>query len=139
MVASVRDLAEAQAQSLAAVESFSRYVPVEVVRELVAEGDVARIGGQSREMTLLFSDIADFTRISEGLDPQALADALTPRTRLVALSHVIWTTGRIMPIARMAELVRAHGAVFLVDAAQGPGCIPVDVRSLGCEIGRAHV
>ena len=73
-VREVRDLAEAQAQSLAAVESFSRYVPVEVVRELVAEGDVARIGGQSREMTLLFSDIADFTRISEGLDPQALAD-----------------------------------------------------------------
>jgi adenylate cyclase len=73
-VREVRELAEAQAQSLAAVESFSRYVPVEVVRELVAEGDVARIGGQSRDMTLLFSDIADFTRISEGLEPQALAD-----------------------------------------------------------------
>ena len=73
-VLEVRELAETQAQSLAAVESFSRYVPVEVVRELLAEGDVARIGGQSREMTLLFSDIADFTRISEGLDPQALAD-----------------------------------------------------------------
>ena len=72
--------------------------------------------------------------ITEADDPvQALADALTPRTRLVALSHVIWTTGRIMPIARMAEVVRAHGAVFLVDAAQGPGCIPVDVRSLGCD------
>jgi adenylate cyclase len=73
-VREVRELAETQAQSLAAVESFSRYVPVEVVRELVAEGDVARIGGQSRDMTLLFSDIADFTRISEGLEPQALAD-----------------------------------------------------------------
>ena len=72
--------------------------------------------------------------ITEAADPvQALADALTPRTRLVAVSHVIWTTGRIMPIARMAEVVRAHGAIFLVDAAQGPGCIPVDVRSLGCD------
>jgi len=73
-VREVRELAEAQAQSLAAVESFSRYVPVEVVRDLVAEGDVARIGGRSTELTLLFSDIADFTRISEGLDPQQLAD-----------------------------------------------------------------
>jgi len=73
-VREVRELAEAQAQAQAAVESFSRYVPVEVVRELVAEGDVARIGGQSREMTLLFSDIAGFTRISEGMEPQALAD-----------------------------------------------------------------
>ncbi|MGI9117232.1 MAG: aminotransferase class V-fold PLP-dependent enzyme [Gaiellales bacterium] len=67
-------------------------------------------------------------------DPaQVIADALTPRTRLVALSHVVWTTGRVMPVARMAETVRAHGAVFLVDAAQGPGCIPVDVHALGCD------
>jgi adenylate cyclase len=73
-VREVRELADAQEQSLAAVESFSRYVPVEVVRDLVAEGDVARIGGRSTEMTLLFSDIADFTHISEGLDPQQLAD-----------------------------------------------------------------
>ncbi|MGA0121501.1 MAG: aminotransferase class V-fold PLP-dependent enzyme [Gaiellales bacterium] len=73
--------------------------------------------------------------ITEAPDPaQAIADALTPRTRLVALSHVIWTTGRIMPIARMAEAVRAHGALFLVDAAQGPGCIPVDAPSLGCDV-----
>jgi L-cysteine/cystine lyase len=62
-----------------------------------------------------------------------ISDALTPRTRLVALSHVIWTTGRIMPIPRMSEIVSAHGAVFLVDAAQGPGCIPVDVQTLGCD------
>ena len=72
--------------------------------------------------------------ITEADDPaQAVADALTPRTRLVALSHVIWTTGRVMPVARIAEAVRAHGAVFLVDAAQGPGCIPVDVHALGCD------
>jgi adenylate cyclase len=73
-VREVRELADAQAQSLSAVESFSRYVPVDVVRDLVAEGDVARIGGRDAELTLLFSDIADFTRISEGLEPQALAD-----------------------------------------------------------------
>ena len=67
-------------------------------------------------------------------DPaQVIADALTPRVKLVALSHVVWTTGRIMPIPQMSEIVRAHGAVFLVDAAQGPGCIPVDVQTLGCD------
>jgi adenylate cyclase len=90
-VREVRDLAEAQAQSLAAVESFSRYVPVEVVRELVAEGNVARIGGQNREMTLLFSDIADFTRISEGLEPQALADHMAGY--FDELIHLIQTNG----------------------------------------------
>lgn len=72
--------------------------------------------------------------ITDAPDPaQAIADALTPRVRLVALSHVIWTTGRIMPIARMSAIVRDHGAVFLVDAAQGPGCVPVDVHTLGAD------
>jgi len=90
-VREVRELADAQAQSLAAVESFSRYVPVEVVRELVAAGDVARIGGSSTELTLLFSDIADFTRISEGLEPQALADHMA--TYFDELIDIIQTNG----------------------------------------------
>ncbi len=68
-------------------------------------------------------------------DPVAAIEAaLTPRTRLVALSHVLWTTGRVMPIARIAEVVRAHGALLLVDGAQGPGCIPVDAPALGAHV-----
>ena len=67
-------LAQAQRQSVAALQSFSRYVPVEVVRQLVGAGEVARIGGRTETLSVLFTDIAGFTSIAEGMTPQALAD-----------------------------------------------------------------
>ena len=54
---------------------------------------------------------------------------ITDRTRLVALSHVAWTTGQVLPIR---ELV-GRGVPVLVDGAQSVGAVPVDVESLGCD------
>ena len=58
---------------------------------------------------------------------EAIVDAVTPRTRLIALSHVIWTTGQIMPVH---ELRRATELPILVDGAQSAGAIDVDVGEL---------
>jgi adenylate cyclase len=69
-----KQLAQAQAQSLAALQSFARYVPVDVVRELMAKGEVARIGGRKETVTVLFMDIAGFTTIAESLSPEALTN-----------------------------------------------------------------
>ena len=57
-----------------------------------------------------------------------LEQRLTPRTRLVVLSHLLWNSGAIMPIAAVAQLLRAHARHpwLLVDAAQSLGAIPVD-------------
>jgi L-cysteine/cystine lyase len=49
------------------------------------------------------------------------------RTRLLALSHVLWTTGQLMPVH---ELRREAGLPVLVDGAQSAGAIPVDVGEL---------
>jgi adenylate cyclase len=69
-----KQLEEAQAQALAALQSFSRYVPLEIVKELVAKGEVARIGGRTEILTILFTDIAGFTNISESMSPEALTN-----------------------------------------------------------------
>jgi len=58
------------------VRSFSRYVPVKVVRRLIESGNDARSGGEVRTLTLLFSDIADFTTLSEGVGPDRLTEKL---------------------------------------------------------------
>lgn len=57
----------------------------------------------------------------------ALEQALTPRTRLLALSHVLWNAGAIMPIAAVAQRLQQHPRQpwLLVDAAQSVGAIPV--------------
>jgi L-cysteine/cystine lyase len=60
--------------------------------------------------------------------------AIAPGTRLVSVSHVLWTTGLVMPLARIAALARARGATLLVDGAQAAGAIPVSVRELGADL-----
>lgn len=65
--------------------------------------------------------------VSEAL--AAIEAELSDRTRLVALSHVAWTTGAVLPVAELA----GHSYRLLVDGAQSVGAIPVDVRSLGCD------
>jgi L-cysteine/cystine lyase len=69
-----------------------------------------------------------------GVDVRAVpladvADAVGPRTRLVACSHVSWVTGETAP----AALADVEVAVLL-DGAQGVGAVPVDVGALGCDV-----
>ncbi|MBI4171638.1 MAG: aminotransferase class V-fold PLP-dependent enzyme [Actinobacteria bacterium] len=59
--------------------------------------------------------------------PEAILAAVTPRTRLLALSQVLWTTGRELPLA---ELKARTGLPVLADGAQSVGAIPVDGSAL---------
>jgi L-cysteine/cystine lyase len=60
--------------------------------------------------------------------------AITADTRLVAISHVLWTTGAVLPVARIAEIAHARGALLLVDGAQAAGAIPVRLATLGADL-----
>ena len=65
-----------------------------------------------------------------------LAQRLTNRTRLVVLSHLLWNTGQLMPIAAVAAQLQAHPAqpYLLVDAAQSVGQIPVSEAARAADI-----
>jgi L-cysteine/cystine lyase len=52
---------------------------------------------------------------------------VTPRTRLIAISHVLWTTGQVMPVH---EVKAETGLPVLVDGAQSAGAIPVELGEL---------
>ena len=66
---------------------FGQYVPSELVEEMAEHPESVSMEGNSREMTILFSDVRGFTRISEGLDPKELTllmnEFLTPLSRVV--------------------------------------------------------
>jgi cysteine desulfurase/selenocysteine lyase len=64
------------------------------------------------------------------LDPDAIRAAFTPRTRLVALTHASNVLGTVQPVAEIGRLVRERDALFLVDAAQTAGVVPIDVQAL---------
>lgn len=63
----------------------------------------------------------------------AVARACGPRTRLVALSHVAWSTGAVLDVAGAARAARAVDALVLVDGAQSVGAIPVDPEGIGAD------
>lgn len=73
------------------------------------------------------------------LDPRADIDLdayralLGPRTRLVAIGQVSNALGTINPVAEMARLAKAAGALVLIDGAQAVAHLPVDVQRLGCD------
>ncbi len=66
---------------------FGQYVPPELVDEMAQNPEAISLEGESREMTVLFSDVRGFTTISEGLDPKQLSqlmnEFLTPMTRVI--------------------------------------------------------
>jgi L-cysteine/cystine lyase len=60
-------------------------------------------------------------------DPERVAAAVTPRTCLIALSHVLWTTGAVLPVHELREQT---GVPILVDGAQSVGVLDVDATGL---------
>ena len=63
-----------------------------------------------------------------GVTPEAVAAALTPRTRLVALSSVQFASGHRTDLDAIGALCERAGVLFCVDGIQSVGCVPVDVK-----------
>ncbi len=59
--------------------------------------------------------------------------AITPRTRVVSVPHIISATAVVMPVERLAQTAHQHGCLFVVDGAQAIGQVEVDVKRIGCD------
>ena len=69
----------------------------------------------------------------EDLILSKIEDAVTDRTRMVFLSHIEFSSGIRMPVKQIGSLVGPRGIWYLLDGAQGPGHVAVDVREIGCD------
>ena len=68
-----------------------------------------------------------------GLDLAKFEALLSPRTRLVALTHIANATGALVPIETVIRLAHRQGAKVLIDGCQAAPRLPVDVQALGCD------
>ena len=82
----------------------------------------------------------DLVRVEVGpdLDDDAILAgfdaAIDARTRAVVVSHVLWATGAVLPLERIAALAHDRGALLIVDGAQSAGAIPVDVPATRADV-----
>ncbi len=78
-----------------------------------------------------------------GIDPTALEGRITPKTRLISISHIPTNNGLIAPVEEIGRITQSHGIPFLLDACQSVGQMPIDVTSIGCDIltttGRKYI
>ncbi len=68
------------------------------------------------------------------VDPDEVRKAITPRTRLVALTHASNVLGTVQPIREVGRVAREHDLLFLVDAAQTAGVVPIDVQDAAIDL-----
>jgi len=101
--------------------------------DLTAEDEVVTTDGEHPGLLGPLGASAARIRVAE-VTKRPTADALelllaqvTPRTRLIAISHVLWLTGQVMPVH---EVKAATGLPVLVDGAQSVGAIPVELGEL---------
>ena len=68
------------------------------------------------------------------VDPAAIQAALTPKTRMIALTHASNVLGTIQPVAEVGAIARGRDVLFLVDVAQTAGCLPIDVQAMNVDL-----
>jgi kynureninase len=94
------------------------------VRYMV-DGMAARFGAEIVEVPAAADGL--------GVDTARLLEAIDERTRLVAISHVLFRSAYIMDVAAICRRAHEVGALVSLDAFHAVGVIPVDVRAIGCD------
>ncbi|WP_264213553.1 cysteine desulfurase [Leisingera thetidis] len=80
-------------------------------------------------VVLKWVDVAD----DGSLDPQKVIDAITPRTKLVAVTQCSNVLGTVVDVKAITQGAHAKGVPVLVDGSQGAVHMPVDVQDIGCD------
>ena len=98
------------------VEHNSVMRPLESLKKIGVKVDVAEV---------IFSDMSATVRSFERL--------ITDKTKAIVCTHASNVTGEILPIAQIGELCRQRGIIFIVDAAQTAGIVPIDCNEMNID------
>ena len=85
---------------------------------------------EERGVTLSFVQADGRGRV----DPEDFEALIRPNTRGIVCTHASNLTGNLVDIARVGAIAKAHGLLFIVDASQTAGCLPIDMMEMGIDI-----
>jgi isopenicillin-N epimerase len=93
---------------------------------------------QAQGLRLRYARLPPRPKSSEELAEAVLRQA-TPATRLLFFSHVLYTTGLVMPVERLCREARRRGLLTVVDGAHAPGMLDLHLDRLGCDFYGANL
>lgn len=101
-------------------------------------GVVATVGELQRRLGIEVSTCPLMATLNEGDPVEVIARHLRPNTRLVVLSHILWNTGQVLPLAEIVQACRnvttnGQPVRVLADAAQSVGVLPLNLTELGVD------
>ena len=67
------------------------------------------------------------------IDPRMIENALTDRTKLIAVTHISNVFGSVQDVSKITKLARKNGVKILIDGAQSAGHVPLNIKTLGCD------
>src|SRR5262249_25121198 len=68
------------------------------------------------------------------VNPDDIRAAITPKTRMIAVTHASNVVGTIQPIAEIGRIAREREVLFLIDAAQTAGVVPIDIQEMPIDL-----
>ncbi|MGK7900084.1 MAG: aminotransferase class V-fold PLP-dependent enzyme [Hormoscilla sp.] len=98
-------------------------------------GIVATAKEISRRFDVEVSTCGVMATLNQGNPVEVIAGAVQPNTRLIILSHILWNTGQLLPLAEIVNACKSvNGNVkILVDAAQSVGSLPLNLIDEGVD------
>ena len=74
-----------------------------------------------------------FDTLNEGDPTEVIAQHLTPKTRCLVISHLLWNTGQVLPLKDICELYHQQDVQVMVDAAQSVGSLALNLEDIGVD------
>ncbi|NET73279.1 MAG: aminotransferase class V-fold PLP-dependent enzyme [Sphaerospermopsis sp. SIO1G2] len=96
-------------------------------------GVIATAQEISRRFSVEVSNFPLMATLNQDDPVSVITEYLRPNTKLVVLSHILWNTGQVLPISKIAELCRSNDSLLLVDAAQSVGVLPLNLTEMGVD------
>ncbi|MFH7026825.1 MAG: aminotransferase class V-fold PLP-dependent enzyme [Heteroscytonema crispum UTEX LB 1556] len=97
------------------------------------QGIIAIAQEISRRFSVEVTTCPLLATLNEGDPTEVIAQHLRPNTRMVVLSHILWNTGQVLPLDKIAEVCIINNSYLMVDAAQSVGSLPLNLEELGVD------
>lgn len=88
-------------------------------------GVIAAIQEIQRRFSIEIDTCPIFATLNQGDPNSVISQHLTPQTKLLVISHLLWNTGQVLPLEQIVKTCHSRGVQVLVDAAQSVGCLPL--------------